>query len=297
MAKKIWQTMTKAGVLAASLGLMSASALANNNCSGGGTNNPSCDTWSGFSQIGSSFGNSVSDTTGGVTVTGTAWSNTGTNGALATAYVGVYPSLGVSNQVEGTNVASPNHAIDNAGNVDSIMFSFGQAVNLSSFNAGWVQTDSDYTVLAYTGTGSCAATNSCTSNVSGKTYTALLSYGWTLIGNYGGTGSSSNNTTGTGAHDFANFNNGSTAANNIFSSYWLIGAYNTMVGGPTMTAGDDYFKLLALSGCTCATNPNAPGCGGGGGGGGVPEPGTLLLMSAGFIGLARINRRRQVAAA
>jgi hypothetical protein len=119
-------------------------------------------------------------------------------------------------------------------------------------------------------------------------------------GHYSGGGSSGN-------RDFSN---------DIFSSYWLIGALNTLAGGTqdstttktctkykdgkckdwstTTTPSYDYFKVLALAGCDCSTAPaGTPGCGGGGNpGGGVPEPGTLLLMGAGLFGLTRMSRRK-----
>lgn len=76
-------------------------------------------------------------------------------------------------------------------------------------------------------------------------------------------------------------------ANTIFSSYWLIGAYN----GAGADSKSDYFKLKTVSGLTCADNPGGQGCGGGSSQ--VPEPGTLLLVSMGLLGLTRMTRRRE----
>lgn len=309
MSKKISQKMLATGTLALSLGLMvgAAQATYSTDCSGGGSTNPNCFTWK--------FNNTTAYTpTGsGITATAAGWANTvgSANTLLESAYITLNGSsgLGVRNNdctgysnctpglptsgLDANEGISPEHAIDNNGRVDSILFTFtGGAVNLTSFSAGWVQTDSDYTVLAYTGTGTPAS-------LAGQSYAGLLANGWKLIGNYNGTGNASNSsdhTTGTGAHNFANFNNGTTTVNNIFSSYWLIGALNTFVGGDATKAGNDYFKLISLAGCDCSTAPpGTPGCGGGGNG--APEPGTLLLMSAGFIGLARINRQRKTRSA
>lgn len=281
MTRKFWQTIRVASVMAIGLGVMNtaqATYSSNNNCGGGGTSNPNCDTWT--------FNNQTSNTQGGITATATGWSNTvgSANVQLDSAYITLNGSsgLGVRNNdcsgfanctgggSDANEGLSPEHAIDNNGRTDSILFSFTDKVNLTSFSAGWVSTDSDFTVLAYTGAGNPAS-------LANQTYAGLLSNGWSLIGNFLA-GSS------TGAHDFAN---------STYSSYWLIGALNTMVGGDSTKAGNDYFKLISLAGCTCDNAPpGTPGCSTGGGGGGVPEPGTLLLMGAGLLGLTRFKVRR-----
>ncbi|MBD3811891.1 MAG: PEP-CTERM sorting domain-containing protein [Betaproteobacteria bacterium] len=281
MTRKFWQAIRAASVMAIGLGVMNtaqATYSSNNNCGGGGTSNPNCDTWT--------FNNQTSNTQGGITATASGWSNTvgSANILLDSAYITLNGSsgLGVRNNdcsgfanctgggSDANEGLSPEHAIDNNGRTDSILFSFTDKVNLTSFSAGWVSTDSDFTVLAYTGAGNPAT-------LAGQSYAGLLSNGWSLIGNFLA-GSS------TGAHDFAN---------NTYSSYWLIGALNTMVGGDSTKAGNDYFKLISLAGCTCDNAPpGTPGCSTGGGGGGVPEPGTLLLMGAGLLGLTRFKARR-----
>jgi hypothetical protein len=282
MTAKLWHITRVVGVLAMGLGAMNAahatySSTSGTHC-GGGTTNPNCDTWT--------FNNTKVNTQGGITATASGWSNTAgsANVLLDTAYITLNGSSGLgvrnndctgySNCTGGTTGrdtnegTSPEHAIDNNERMDSILFSFTDKVNLTSFAAGWVQTDSDFTVLAYTGAGTPAG-------LGGQSYAGLLSNGWSLIGNVLA-GSS------TGAHDFAN---------NTYSSYWLIGALNTFVGGDPTKAGNDYFKLISLAGCTCANAPpGTPGCSGGGGG--VPEPGTLLLIGAGLFGLTRFNARR-----
>ncbi|QLQ03062.1 MAG: PEP-CTERM sorting domain-containing protein [Thiobacillus sp.] len=289
MTRKFWQAIRAASVMAIGLGVMNTaqatySASHTSNCGGGGTSNPNCDTWT--------FNNQTSNTQGGITATASGWSNTvgSANVLLDSAYITLNGSSGLgvrnndcsgfANCTGGTSGrdtnegTSPEHAIDNNGRTDSILFSFTDKVNLTSFSAGWVSTDSDFSVLAYTGAGNPAT-------LAGQSYADLLSNGWSLIGNILA-GSS------TGAHDFTN---------STYSSYWLIGALNTMVGGDSTKAGNDYFKLISLAGCTCDNAPpGTPGCSTGGGGG-VPEPGTLLLMGAGLLGLTRFKVRRTMHAA
>ena len=205
MTTKFWQVTKVIGALALGLGVTGAaqatySSPPSTNC-GGGTTSPSCDTWT--------FNNTLSNTQGGVTSTASGLSNTvgSANVLLDNAYVTLNGSSGLgvrnndcsgfSNCTGGTTGRdtnegiSPEHAIDNNERVDSILFSFtNKKVNLTSFNAGWVSGDSDFTVMAFTGTGAPAS-------LANQSYAGLLSNGWSLIGNFlGGTS--------TGAHDFAN---------------------------------------------------------------------------------------------
>ncbi|MGO9446271.1 MAG: exosortase-dependent surface protein XDP1 [Thiobacillaceae bacterium] len=289
MTRKI-SSIVSAAVLAGSLGLLAGAAQANTDCSGGGTGNSNCFTWT-FEAGGTNFtgpGGTINLSTlltsetstgggAGISSVATAVSNTGgTNDALASGYIGAYGSVGmgvtsVDEYKNPSQLVSPYHAVDNSSDVESVLFSFaGGAVNLTSFNVGWMSGHDAYTVLAYVGCSGCSATPT----VTGLSYSQLLTHGWALIADNAGTGS-------TGAQDFSN---------TTYSSYWLIGAYNSIIAGGT-NPGDDYFKIASLAGCDCATAPaGTPGCGGTGTKG-VPEPGTLLLMSAGFIGLARVNRR------
>jgi hypothetical protein len=286
MTEKFWKITRVASVLAIGLGMANvaqATYSSGSDC-GGGSTSSNCDTWT--------FNNTKTNTQGGITATASGWANTvgSANVMLASAYITLNGSSGLgvrnndcygySNCTGGSSGrdanegSSPEHAIDNNGRVDSMLFSFTDKVNLTSFTAGWVSTDSDFTVMAYTGTSDPAG-------LAGQSYAGLLANGWSLIGNILA-GSSA------GAHDFAN---------STYSSYWLIGALNTFVGGDPAKAGNDNFKLISLAGCTCDNAPpGTPGCGGTttGGGGGVPEPGTLFLMGAGLFGLTRLKAGRVI---
>lgn len=254
-------------------------------------------TWSfgGSTSESSVLGNTV---TKGSTITATAqaWANTNDGAGssskgstssstaesykLETAYLNIYSGgLGVKNQdatssssttgdnSEGGYTFPAEHTTDNNQRYDSVLFSFSSAIDLNSVTIGFKDNDSDITVLAYTGN-SCSS-GTCSSSLSGKTYSELVSYGWELIGQY---------------TDLAINTAKAVNAGNVASSLWLIGAANTMVGGSKDTS-KDYVKLLALAGDKYAPPPPPPPPG-------VPEPGTLLLMSAGLIGLARYNKRR-----
>ncbi|MBK8120481.1 MAG: PEP-CTERM sorting domain-containing protein [Sulfuritalea sp.] len=80
---------------------------------------------------------------------------------------------------------------------------------------------------------------------------------------------------------------------NVYSSYWLIGAYNPLAGtdnGFTAT-GIDYVKLASVTGVVCVggTGPNCgtpPSQ--------VPEPGSLALVGFALMGMVGLRKRRQV---
>jgi hypothetical protein len=213
----------------------------------------------------------------GLTATASAYSATNNATATMTATTAYYGGgLGVT--TSGETLSSPQHAIDNNGAIESVLISFSNGlggitsadkVNLSSITVGWSNGDTDFSVYAYTGT----ATPSTTPL--GLTYSNLTSNSWALIGHY--------NNSGTGT--FA-------ITNSVYSSHWLIGAYNGLGSG--MDKGDDYFKLASVTGTKCPTTGTLPnGCGNGGTPpSGVPEPGTILLMGAGLLGLTRMSRRK-----
>jgi hypothetical protein len=159
----------------------------------------------------------------------------------------------------------PSHALDNVGNQEALLLSFGSAVTLNSITIGYKSGDSDITVLAYTGSG-IPSTNG---NLTGHSFSQLSANSWTVIGSYGDLAVKT-------AKDISANSTGTS------SSYWLIAAYNSLIGGTcksgTCGNGNDYVKLYAIAGTT-------------GGGGKVPEPSALLLFGTGLMGLVGLRRR------
>lgn len=228
----------------------------------------------------SNYGNTRAVTASGITATAQSWANTGgtntsSNAAaqtLQTGYLAVYGSsgLGVANRdwnsadLDTKEGESPEHSMDGNQRYDSIMFSFSDAVKLTSATIGWMTTDSDISVLAYTGVGA--------PSIAGLTYSQLTSNGWSVVGNY------------------ANLVAGTAKAINaggITSSYWLIGAYNTAfassadLANSSLGIGNDYMKLVKVTG-DAAPPPPPPA---------VPEPYTGLLIGVGLIGMIASRRK------
>jgi hypothetical protein len=244
-------------------------------------------------------GNTRSYNGSGNALTVSAWSNTknsttAANAYIENAYLASYSGgLGVTNRDgvsgggdtnEGTiaQTSVPGHTMDNELRYDSMLFDFGvgKSFQLKSVTVGWWQTDSDLTVLAYTGTGTPTFTGSSAS----QSYASLLGSGWSVVKSSAGT---------TGTAHYANAANGGVAQSsnaagyqplavndlNISARYWLIGALNTLVqalpSGATVGVGNDYVKIAGVGGDFR----------------GVPEPAGFMLLGVTLAGLVVYRRR------
>lgn len=104
---------------------------------------------------GSNYGNSVSKTSGGVTVTATGWGITGgsSNTLFRTGQIKIWSTgMGVCDRDEGLNCSNPQHPVDNIHRFDFLLFTFSQPVMLgSALLTAWA---SDFDATLWAGTNS-----------------------------------------------------------------------------------------------------------------------------------------------
>ena len=232
------------------------------------------------------------------TLTVAGYTDTGTSGALVkatgTAANGCYsinsasctPELvwysggsGYGLTSTQSDRSSPNHALDNNINKESLLINFGAASKqLDKVTIGWNGGyDTDITVLAWKPSDYMNPANPVVAApVFGATtkYADLVGLGWSLVGNY--------------ANLAPSVAKSVNITNPVSSSYWLVMAYNSAFSAYTPSDRSetnatitplDYGKFYSVSYSDGTKNR-------------VPEPSTALLLGAALFGLIGQRSRR-----
>lgn len=213
------------------------------------------DLTTGGSNSGSGFGNVRTFTSGGVTLTVTAWGLTGSGNSFQTAQLGQFSGgLGSCNRDEGTGCSDPAHQVDNIGADDYVLFQLSGA---GTFSFASIVIDPS------------------------GTYDRDVSY-------YIGSASNPLNLTGSDLGDLAALGLGgvtddqgstSSAARTVDLNDE---SGNSLLFGAEQGESDDRFKIKTL---VIDFTPTTT----------VSEPGTLAAFGLGLAALGYLGRRRKAA--
>jgi hypothetical protein len=217
-------------------------------------------TWNTKSPGGSSYsgnGSQYTFTSNGETVKVRSYSLSGltTSSTFQTSTVGIYDGgLGVTSNGES---GSPNHAVDNVGRFDFLLFEFESADFTNfGFQIGWKSGDSDIEVWVGNAAAGLNLTNSglCSGSCN---YEDLDNMGFGP------------------SQTFSN-----VALNTTQSVSGSLSGRYLLVSGRLTYDTDDYFKVSLING----TQP-----------GQVPEPSSLALLAAAVAGVGFASRKRRAA--
>jgi len=202
----------------------------------------------------------------------TAWGNTAGADGTANAEYRSRNLYEYSGGIGAGPGSSPRHAVGDWGVHEFILLEFDMPTTLKALQIGWKGSDSDMTVMAFTGASftrsDMLVRNSDLSDNSGTTR-GLTNAGWDLISN-------PQNVQVQSGNNFTSIGNNS----NVSSSYWLIGAYNNHLNGTNSSSYNDFFKLRLVKGFKQNGNN-------------VPVPATAALLGLGLLALGR--RRNKIA--
>lgn len=175
----------------------------------------------------------------------------------------------------GLDRSNDGHAVDNSGSDEFLVFHFSEPVSISTYSFGWVGNDGDSTLLAYDpnndGLHSGYESNAALGLQSSQDIGDLVSNGWDAIGHYAG--NSNNSQTIDPSND----------SKDVFSSYWIIGAYLSDIT-PLLSGGlntKDSFKLSSIG--VMRHTPDTPPPSGE-----APVPSSAYLL---LLGLALLRQK------